>query len=53
MPVVVGEQVDAVLALFGLSIDPPDERLLDVLQSIGMQIGDFIEVFALQEKART
>jgi len=41
-PIAAGDQVEGVLTVFGRAVNPPDERLLEALQSVGMQIGEFI-----------
>jgi signal transduction histidine kinase len=41
-PVIVGEQPLGVIELFGRHIEEPDEALLQVVQAIGNQIGQFV-----------
>ena len=41
-PVIVGDQPLGVIELFGRHIEEPDEALLQVVQAIGNQIGQFV-----------
>jgi signal transduction histidine kinase len=42
LPIVARDDVEGVLVLFRRTVDPLDEALLATLQSVGIQVGDFI-----------
>jgi len=42
LPIAASEQVEGVLVLFGRTVSPLDEMLLATLESVGIQIGEFI-----------
>ena len=52
-PVLVGEKVVAVLEFFSDQVLQPDERLIDVMAGVGMQLGRVIERAEFEEHLLT
>ena len=51
-PVVAGGAVVAVMEFFGREVEPPDRPLLDLMATLGSQIGHFVERKRAEEATR-
>ncbi|MGH7516431.1 MAG: PAS domain S-box protein [Gemmatimonadales bacterium] len=52
-PITVGAEIAGVVECFSRAIQPPDTAMLDMVASVGSQIGQFIERRRAEEQLRT